>query len=131
MRGAAVERRQMLQTEYEFHLPVGYVDGEGNLHRDGVMRLATAADEILPLKDPRVRANEAYLVVILLARVVERLGSLAQINPQVIEGLYAADLAHLQDLYNRINRDGHATVKASCPQCEHAFDVEIDGAGGS
>jgi len=123
--------RHVLQTEYEFHLPVGYVDGEGNLHRDGVMRLATAADEILPLRDPRVRANEAYLVVILLSRVIQRLGSLAQVNPQVIEGLYAADLAHLQELYNRINHDGKATVKASCPQCEHAFEVEIDGAGGS
>jgi len=122
---------RLVQTEYEFHLPIGYVDGEGNLHRDGVMRLATAADEILPLKDPRVRANEAYLVVILLSRVVQRLGSLAQVNPQVIEGLYAADLAHLQELYNRINHDGKATVRASCPQCEHAFDVEIDAAGGS
>jgi len=121
----------MLQTEYEFQLPLGYVDKEGNLHRDGLMRLATAADEIQPLKDPRVRANEAYLVVILLARVVERLGSLAQVNPQVIEGLYAADLAYLQELYNRINHNGKATVAAACPQCQHAFEMEIDGPGGS
>ena len=90
----------MFQTEYEFTLPLGYVDGEGNLHREGVMRLATAADEILPLKDPRVQANQAYLVVILLARVVTRLGSVAQINPKVVEGLYAADLGYLQELYN-------------------------------
>jgi hypothetical protein len=121
----------MLQTEYDFRLPLGYVDGEGNLHREGVMRLATAADEIQPLKDPRVRANEAYLVVILLARVVQKLGSLGQVNPQVIEGLYAADLAYLQELYNRINHDGKATVTAACPQCRHAFEMEIDGAGGS
>jgi hypothetical protein len=121
----------MLQTEYEFRLPLGFVDGEGNLHRDGVMRLATAADEIQPLKDPRVRANEAYLVVILLSRVIEKLGSLGQVNPQVIEGLYAADLAYLQELYNRINHDGKATVTAACPQCEHAFEMEIDGLGGS
>lgn len=121
----------MLQTEYEFRLPLGFVDPEGNLHRDGVMRLATAADEIQPLKDPRVRANEAYLVVILLARVVARLGSLGQVNPQVIEGLYAADLAYLQELYNRINHNGRATVAASCPQCQHAFEMEIDSPGGS
>ena len=79
----------MFQTEYEFTLPFGYLDGEGTLHREGVMRLATAADEILPLKDPRVQSNQAYLIVILLARVITRLGSLAQINPKVIEGLYA------------------------------------------
>lgn len=121
----------MLQTEYEFRLPLGFVDAEGNLHRDGVMRLATAADEIQPLKDPRVRANEAYLVVILLSRVIEKLGSLGQVNPQVIEGLYATDLAYLQELYNRINHEGKATVTTTCPQCEHAFEMEIDGLGGS
>ncbi|MGH9896833.1 MAG: phage tail assembly protein, partial [bacterium] len=86
----------MFQTEYEFTLPLGYADGEGNLHREGVMRLATAGDEILPLKDPRVQSNEAYLIVILLSRVITRLGAVAQVNPKVIEGLYAADLAYLQ-----------------------------------
>jgi hypothetical protein len=94
----------MFQTEFEFKLPCGYLDEEGTLHRDGVMRRATAADEILPLKDPRVQKNEAYLVVILLSRVVTRLGSVAAINPKVIENLFATDLAFLQDLYNRINR---------------------------
>jgi hypothetical protein len=94
----------MLQTEYDFTLPLGYVDQDGALHREGTMRLATAADEILPLKDPRVRGNDAYLIVILLARVIERLGSVPQVTPKVIEGLFAADLAFLQDLYNRINR---------------------------
>ncbi len=120
----------MFQTEYEFRLPLGYVDGEGNLHRDGVMRLATAADEILPLKDPRVQGNEAYLIVILLSRVVTRLGSLGQINPKVIEGLYAGDLAYLQEFYNRINRSGTASIEAACPKCEHAFAVEMSGVGG-
>ncbi len=76
----------MLQTEYEFTLPLGYADAEGNLHREGVMRLATAADEILPLKDPRVQANEAYLVIILLSRVITRLGSVEQITPKLVEG---------------------------------------------
>ncbi|HJQ82464.1 MAG TPA: phage tail assembly protein [Candidatus Binatia bacterium] len=121
----------MFQTEYEFNLPLGYVDAEGSLHRDGVMRLATAADEILPLRDPRVQGNEAYLAVILLSRVVTRLGSLAQMTPKVIEGLYAADLAYLQELYNRINRNGSASVDASCPRCAHEFSVEMNGPGES
>ncbi|HEU0139789.1 MAG: phage tail assembly protein [Bryobacteraceae bacterium] len=120
----------MFQTEYEFTLPFGYADNEGNLHRSGVMRLATAADEILPLRDPRVQANQAYLIVILLSRVITRLGSLAQVNPKVIEGLYAADLAYLQEFYNRINRNGAATVEAMCPKCEHEFAVELSAPGG-
>jgi hypothetical protein len=94
----------MFHTEFEFTLPCGFLDEDGTLHRDGVMRRATAADEILPLKDPRVQKNEAYLVVILLSRVITRLGSLSAINPKVIEGLFATDLAFLQSLYNRINR---------------------------
>lgn len=94
----------MFQTEFEFTLPCGYLDEEGNLHREGVMRRATAADEILPLKDPRVTKNPAYLVIILLSRVVSRLGSLPVINPKVIENLYVTDLAHLQNLYNEINQ---------------------------
>ena len=120
----------MLQTEYEFTLPLGYLDGEGTLHRDGVMRLATAADEILPFKDPRVQNNQAYLIVILLSRVLTRLGSVAQVTPKVVEGLYAADLAYLQEFYNRINRDGKASVAAACPKCEHEFAVEMSGLGG-
>jgi hypothetical protein len=88
----------MIQTEYQFKLPIGYQDEEGSLHRDGTMRLATAGDEILPLKDPRVQTNQAYLIIILLSRVISKLGSIAHINPKVIEGLYAADLAYLQGL---------------------------------
>jgi hypothetical protein len=121
----------MLQTEYDFTLPLGYVDAEGNLHRDGVMRLATAADEILPLKDPRVQSNEAYLILILLSRVITRLGSVPQVNPKVVENLYAADLAYLQELYNRINRNGRASLEAVCPRCEAHFEVEMTAAGGS
>jgi hypothetical protein len=119
----------MMQTEYDFTLPFGYVDAEGTLHRNGVMRLATAADEIQPLKDPRVQANEAYLIVILLARVMVRLGSVPQVNPKVVEGLYAGDLAYLQELYNRINHTG-SRVSAVCPRCEHAFAVELNDVGG-
>jgi hypothetical protein len=104
----------MFQTEFEFTLPCGYLDEDGTLHREGVMRRATAADEILPLKDPRVQKNEAYLIVILLSRVVTRLGSLAVVNPKVIEGIFATDLAFLQRLYNEINRldAGDETVAA-------------------
>jgi hypothetical protein len=121
----------MFQTEYEFTLPLGYVDAAGDLHREGVMRLATAADEILPLKDPRVQSNEAYLTVILLSRVVARLGSVAQVTPKVVEGLYAADLAYLQEFYNRINRCGRATIEAECPKCAHEFALEMNSPGGS
>jgi len=91
------------QTEIEFELPKGYVDEAGTLHRRGTMRLATAADEILPLRDPRVQQNEAYLAVIILARVVTRLGSLPNVHAGVIEGLYASDFGHLQRLYEELN----------------------------
>lgn len=121
----------MFQTEYEFTLPLGYADGEGNLHREGVMRLATAGDEILPLKDPRVQSNEAYLIVILLSRVITRLGSVAQVNPKVIEGLYASDLAYLQEFYNRVNRNGKASLETVCPKCDHEYSVELNSLGGS
>jgi len=121
----------MLQTEFPFVLPMGYVDAEGTLHREGTMRLATAFDEIAPLKDPRVHGNPAYLLVILLSRVVTRLGTVAQVNPKVIEGLFASDLSCLEDLYRRINQNGHALARAQCPQCEHQFDVEIVPAGGA
>ena len=91
------------QTEIEFELPKGYVDETGTLHRRGTMRLATAADEILPLRDPRVQQNEAYLAVIVFARVITRLGSLPDVHTGVIEGLYASDLGYLQRLYERFN----------------------------
>nr|WP_197427825.1 hypothetical protein [Halogeometricum sp. CBA1124] len=114
-----------LQTEFEFTLPNGYVDDEGTLHRDGVMRLATAADEILPLKDPRVRSNEAYLSIILLARVTTKLGSLDNVNPHVVENLFVSDLAYLQDLYERVNLHGADAVETVCPDCGEEFDVEV------
>ena len=118
----------MFQTEFEFRLPCGYLDAEGTLHRDGSMRRATAADEILPLKDPRVQKNEAYVIVILLSRVLTRLGSVAAINPAVIENLFATDLAYLQALYNRINQlhdDG-----AACPHCgREPAGADAGGAG--
>lgn len=120
-----------IRTEFEFSLPRGYVDGEGSIHRDGVMRLATAADEILPLKDPRVQSNSAYLIIILLSRVITRLGSLEAINPKTIEGLFASDLAFLQDFYNRINRNGKSTIQVVCPHCNQAFETELERSGES
>jgi hypothetical protein len=112
------------QTEFEFTLPKGYVDEEGNLHKKGVMRLATAADEILPMKDPRVQSNPAYLSVILLSRVIRSFGSLQVINPKVIENLFASDLAYLQEFYSRINGNGASAIKVVCPKCEHQFETE-------
>src|SRR5437016_260647 len=111
----------MFQTEHEFSLPMGYIDSEGNLHRDGVMRLATAADEILPLRDPRVQKNPAYLIVILLSRVITRLGGVDAITPKTIEGVFAADLSYLQNLYNEINQVDGKGRPVVCPQCQHAF----------
>ena len=118
-----------LQTEFTFRLPVGYLDKAGTLHKEGTMRLATARDELLPLHDERVRANPPYLSVLLLARVVTRLGEIGEIHTGVIENLFASDLAFLQDLYRRINTEGHAQVAVSCPSCSHDFSVQVAGSG--
>jgi hypothetical protein len=126
-----IRRKAMFQTEFEFNLPCGYLDESGTLHQDGIMRRATAADEILPLRDPRVVKNQAYLVVILLSRVITRLGGVTQIDPHVIEGLYASDLAYLQKLYNEINRLDDGTDTVLCPECHHEFRPEDQDAGGS
>jgi hypothetical protein len=121
----------VLVVEHEFELPKGYVDSEGTLQRRGVMRLATAADEILPMRDPRVQSLPAYLIVILLSRVVTRIGTITAIHPGLIEGLFAEDLAFLQQLYNRINGLAPQHAPAQCPRCEHAFQVEVPALGGS
>ena len=120
----AVAEDSALVTEFPFVLPRGYLDDAGIVHREGVMRLATARDEILPL---RVRDNEAYLTVLLLSRVVTRLGSLDSVNPPVIEGMWATDLSFLQDHYRRINTEGAARATVRCPSCEHGFEVEMSG----
>jgi hypothetical protein len=118
-----------VQTEFPFTLPRGYIDSEGNVHRDGVMRLSTAFDEVAPMKDPRVQSNPGYLVIILLSRVVTRLGELTHINPKVVEGLFSADLAFLQDLYRRVNDGGNSRVGVTCPHCEGKFEVETSCVG--
>jgi hypothetical protein len=113
------------KTEYEFNLPKGYVDKDGNVHKKGVMRLATAKDEILPLQDYRVQNNRAYLVIILLSRVIEKLGDVKSMNPSIVENLYSTDLAYLQDFYRRINEEGTSAVKVKCPACGHDFEVDL------
>lgn len=119
-----------LRTSFDFVLPRGYEDEQGELHRHGTMRLATARDEILPLRDPRVQGNEAYLTVILLSRVVTKLGSVTPINTKTIEGLFASDLAFLQDLYRRVNQEGHTHAQVTCPSCEQTFAVDVAGDAG-
>jgi hypothetical protein len=116
-----------LRTEFGFVLPRGYVDSAGTVHRDGVIRLSTARDELIPLRDDRVRENSAYLTVVLLARVVMRIGTIEDIHAGVIENLFAADLAFLQDLYRRINTEGHTQAAVTCPSCEHRFAVDVSG----
>ena len=113
-----------LQTEYPFVLPKGYVDREGNLHRKGTMRLATANDEIAPLRDPRVRQNEAYLSVILLSRVITSLGTISDVNPGIVENIFSADMAYLQSMYHHINENGHTAVETHCPDCGKKFQVD-------
>jgi len=113
-----------LQTEFEFTLPLGYVDKDGNLHKQGTMRLATAIDEITPLRDLRVKANQGYVAVMLLAKVITKLGSLSGVNTGVIENLFSADFAYLQDFYRRINEDGTSKISTSCPECNHEFEVD-------
>ncbi len=114
-----------MKTEVTFTLPKGYVDGSGAVHREGTMRLATARDEIEPLGDPAVRQNEAYLPVLLLARVVTRIGAVREVDPPLIESLFAADFDHLQRLYERLNTDGEAVGVLSCPDCGHPFEVDL------
>jgi len=113
------------KTEFEFTLPRGYVDKDGNVHQKGVMRLATAKDEIVPLQDYRVQNNRAYLVLILLSRVISKLGDLNAINPNVIENLFSSDLAYLQEFYRKINEDGSAKVSVKCPECDHGFEIDL------
>lgn len=115
----------MLQIEFDFALPHGYVDERGNLHRNGIMRRATALDEVDPLRDPRVKANEAYLGILLLSRVIVRLGDLRPVSPAVVEALFASDYLYLQDLYLRINDDASSLVETQCPTCGARFALDL------
>ncbi|MFZ4296332.1 hypothetical protein ACOZE3_00170 [Streptomyces cinereoruber] len=116
-----------LRTEFAFELPRGFVDEAGTVHRDGAMRLATARDELVPLRDVRVRENPAYLSVVLLGRVITRLGTLPAVHDGTVEGMFASDLAFLQDFYRQINAEGHTRAAVACPHCEESFEVELAG----
>lgn len=116
----------MLQTEFEFTLPFGFVDDAGTLHREGNMRLATARDEVEVAGDPRVRANEAYAPIVLLGRVVTRLGGVSTIGPALIERLYAADFGYLQAMFVRLNDAGEQLVETECPACSTRFPLDLN-----
>jgi len=120
-------RPEPLITEFTFVLPRGYVDASGTVHRDGVMRLGTARDELIPLRDDRVRENSAYLTVVLLARGITRIGTITDMHAGIVENLFAADLAFLQDLYRRVNTEGHTRAAVTCPSCSHRFAVDVSG----
>lgn len=117
--------------EYPFELPVGFDDGSGELKKKGKMRLARASDEILPLREPKVQSNPAYLSVILLSRVVTELGSKVgdQINPATIETLFSADFAYLQEMYNRINQKESNLIQVICPHCQNDLEVDLSFSG--
>jgi hypothetical protein len=117
----------LLRTEVEFSLPLGYVDDAGRIHRTGVMRLATALDEVQPLQDARVHTNQAYVSILLLSRVLTRLGSIAPVPPAVVERLFSADFAYLQDLYVRLNESGSSLAETQCPDCGSRFAVDLAG----
>lgn len=121
--------QDVFQTTFDFVLPRGYVDADGRVHREGTMRLATARDELVPLLDPKVRENDAFLSLVLLARVVTRLGDVPSIDDQVMGGLWATDLAFLQDLYRQINSEGHTLIEVTCPSCSTDFAVDMAGDG--
>ena len=123
----APARQEALRTEFDFELPRGYVDESGTVHRSGTMRLATARDELVPLRDVRVQENPAYLSVVLLGRVITRLGTLPMVHDGTVENMFASDLAFLQDFYRQINAEGHTRAAVACPHCEESFEVELAG----
>lgn len=116
-----------LRTEFDFVLPRGYLDADGVLHRNGTMRLATARDELLPLYDARVQENAAFTTVVLLGRVITALGTVKTVNATVVENMFASDVAFLQDLYRRVNTEGHSKAAVTCPQCQHRFTLDLAG----
>jgi hypothetical protein len=119
--------RATLRTEFDFELPRGYVDEDGQVHQSGTMRLATARDELLPLYDARVQENPAFTTVVLLGRVITRLGTLQSVTPKIVENMFASDVAFLQDFYRRINAEGHTRAAVTCPSCSHRFTIDLAG----
>lgn len=126
-----MRRKNTLQTEFDFTLPKGLIDAQGHVHRQGIMRLSTAKDEMLVQKDRLVQDHAAYSVLVMLSRVIVRLGSLTAVTPQLLEGLFALDMAYLREFYNRINQQGEAHIPTECPQCSAHFRVELALSGES
>lgn len=122
-------RKDKLHTEFAFTLPVGLADFQNRVHRQGIMRLATARDELVVHKHPEVQDNPAYGFLIMLSQVISRLGSLNTVNPQLLESLVLRDLAYLREFFNRINQQGNAHIPVQCPHCQSQFSVELTLAG--
>lgn len=114
------------KTEFKFTLPKGYIDMNGNVHKEGVMRMANAADEILPLRDPKVQANPGYLTIVLLARVITKLGDMPAVDTNVIERMFTMDLSYLQELYQKINSMDIPNFKGVCPHCNKSVDIPVN-----
>jgi hypothetical protein len=113
------------RTEFPFNLPKGFVDEDGKVHKSGLMRLATARDEILPLQDYRVQSNRAYLVILLLSRVITRIGDIDKISVEHVENLFSTDLAYLQEFYRKINEEGAPKHKVTCTKCSHEMEIDM------
>ena len=111
--------------EYEFYLPIGYEDDRGVFHRRGKMRLATALDEIEINNSPQSKLKTRYRDCLLFSRVLESLGTLTEITPEVIENLYEADFIYLQMLYNKLNSDYNEHVITKCPHCGHVNSTDL------
>ncbi|MBW4448452.1 MAG: phage tail assembly protein [Spirirestis rafaelensis WJT71-NPBG6] len=126
-----MRRKDIVCTEFAFTLPKGLVDTQNRVHRQGVMRLATALDEILLQKERKVQENSAYGVLVMLSRVITRLGSLTSVSPNLLEGLLVSDLAYLREFYNRVNQQGNTHIPTECPHCNTKFSVELELAGES
>lgn len=124
-------KKDNICTEFEFTLPRGLIDDKNKVHRHGVMRLATAKDEILVQQERRVRENPAYSALVMLSRVITRLGSLSSVTPDLIENLILADISYLREFYNRVNQQGNTHIPTQCPHCNHEFSVSLELAGES
>ncbi|WP_310481335.1 phage tail assembly protein [Chamaesiphon sp. VAR_48_metabat_403] len=126
-----MRRKDNLTTEFSFTLPRGLIDDRQRVNRQGVMRLATAKDEIIVQQDPHVRENPAYGVLIMLSRVITRLGSYTSVTPDLLENLQILDIAFLREYYNQINQQGEAKIPTQCPHCNTQFAVKLELAGES
>ena len=115
-----------METTYDFTLPKGYMDQSGELHRRGRMRLATAGDEISATRDPRVLTNPSYLTIVILSKVITEIEGIEAITATTIEKLFTADLAYLQDMYQRINDIEPPVMRCVCPDCGKTFEVPLN-----